>query len=374
MNRLSTSEQRIIDDIVGLNNKTTKINKRSYLHGGRPEYEEDKNTQTDNNQNDVIEDILNQFANNNITNSIVPELSTTPIFHQEEQVEQQNQELSDTSVENMNSLIMQEAQIPSVEDKQKQRKSSVMGKTMFHIIFDTDFGKKEQLTQEHRRYTGEIQTFLNKDMGNRIPLVDSIEDARKISEHLVYDTIQAGTTKGKKFPAIGAIILGYKMTDLSVDEEGSIDQKGGRDYNSVFNFLNEQSKDKDIIMYSINKKDGRKARRALITQEALAKCELATASYGYITSTPKQIGFALFNHMPDQDMSTEDIKILSNMYNNYEDKNYKHEFMVRHDVPLPEAEKVNNEKLEGGYYKKYKQEKKRYLQLKEIARQRGIVV
>jgi hypothetical protein len=236
---------------------------------------------------------------------------------------------------------------------------NVSGKTVFHLILDCDYAEIGNLAKEEfkREAFGSIRYHLKKADGViRIPVLDKLTDAQKLAEKLLNLVVTSGTSKGKKFPIFGVIILGIVVGDLTVDEPTQ--QLGGR---RDYNFLS-QSSDKDLIWYDIN---GNK--RGLMSKKGLEKSKIYSASYGAKTVTPKEIGFALFNHCNELKLSEKEIQELNNIYNLSTSLNLKSHYVFK--PPIDNADPAQL----GGDYTRYKNEKKRYLELKQIAKKRGLI-
>jgi hypothetical protein len=238
-------------------------------------------------------------------------------------------------------------------DNLSNQQITVKDNTVYHIIFDVDFPDRENMNFQQRRVKGEFQ----KTIKDRIPLATTLDDAYKISNHLYYDTVKSGTTNNKSFPIFGMIILEYKLPELSVKDFGKIDDLGKRNYEMITS----NSSKEDIFLYSILKKDGNFIKRALITEDSLSKSKLISARFGYISSTPKQIGFIFFNNMAK--FSTDDIVILNKMFEESDNKEYKYIFDGK-------SNEIKSE-MSGGF--DYRAEKTKYLYNKKLAQKYNLI-
>lgn len=296
------------------------------------------------------------------------------------------------------------------------------GHTFYHVIFDVDINQRNSIGQNRPLTHGNIKTLLSEKNG--IPLLDSLIDAQVFAKKMVDRAVKRGTADNKQFPVTGAVILGFKIgEDVVVRDKGNVSQDGGADYGILSRFL-DQSKS-DMTLYTVETPDPssgevRVSKRAIITPDGLAKCELYSASYGFKTG-PAHTVFAILNNKTN--MSEGDIELLKEIYDKSDGDYYRfhdqipvaravetsrREQMRQPNEPvlseyeptkvtvgepvddrkLTELDDVLYQLIEGkkkderdgkqddeqdGGYKKYKAEKARYLHLKKIAKQRGLI-
>lgn len=269
----------------------------------------------------------------------------------------------------------------------------------YHIILDCDMpsATKKLGNGFVGEYTGHMRDFL-KNNSNRVPILYSYDEVINVSGKLVNYIMQEGTSTGKRVPVFGAIALGYKLNDVKV-ENANIDvaQHGGKDYRELFNKLNEvaQKDDTEVINYNV-----KGLKRGLISGDALKnKCALVSMTYCYLTNMDLNVGLCLLNMLPQ--FSEDDIRVLRQVHAN---KGKPHMLLQNITPPISnnviinaaaaigqndsvnlidtatseiattpiKNDKNDNNHKGGNYEKLYKTEKKKYMQLKEIAKVKGI--
>lgn len=177
----------------------------------------------------------------------------------------------------------------------------------YHIILDCDFPQRNKLGDDDfkSKYTGHIKDTIKDN--NDIPILYDLEDARNVARKLVTWIIKKGTTKNKKFPIFGALILGFKMDEnvLVHHTRDDIARHGAKEYNIIYeNFDDPNLNDKVIKTYYVHDKK----KRGLVPPEVMKNATLVSASYGYQLATPLNIGLLLLNMSPN--FSEDDISLL----------------------------------------------------------------
>lgn len=297
----------------------------------------------------------------------------------------------------------------------------------YHIILDHDFPYREKLGDASfkGKFTGHIRDFIKES--NYLPILYSLDDAKRVSEKLITWVMDKGTTKGKRMPIFGAVILGFRLSpETSVRQiDENIEQHGGKDYSLIFankkrvlpvqSFANSEST-KEMITYFVKGK-----KRGLISSSAIQNATLISASYGDVfnysnlanqngfssNQTPLHMGLLMLNMLPH--FTEDDIRLLRQVLA----KNGKEHMLSTsstrakkelHDVPMTpitqadqsdQANHVNHvdtetsvyepsvtsekslteqQELKGGDYKRrYKLEKQKYMELKKMAKSKGLI-
>lgn len=287
----------------------------------------------------------------------------------------------------------------------------------YYIAYDNDYPKiLKGLGSTHFHIHGKINDSIKNDY-TKIPLLLDLNDAISLADKYAKEAIRDGTGGNGSFPIAGVLIFKIEIGNgVKINSEEHTYTHGKVEYGKLFKFFNSD----EMILYKVNipKDDGTffENSRAIISFSGFKKCKIVNVMYGKKLSTDKHIAFAILNAVSN--MKDEDIKILNKAYNNengynYDENNKSNETPSTNDIvnklksqmigPTINVNNDNNDdytkyknekkrylelktKLEhkkkqinletnhkGGDYKKYKEEKARYLQLKKIAKQRGIV-
>lgn len=293
----------------------------------------------------------------------------------------------------------QKTQKQSQPEEQPQPTGQDVGKSelFYHIVLDCDFPKRNKLGNDDfkGKYTGHIRDYI-KNSG-RIPILYNYDDAKKVASKLVSWVMDKGTSKGKRVPIFGAIILGFRpssnVTIRNINTD--ISQHGAKDYSLIFSksipsvLKNpkspfENSPEVDIIAYNI---DG--VKRGLISNQGIKDSSLVSASYGYMTDMPLNIGLCLLNIAHDK-FEEDDIRLLRQILSKNGQVHMLSSY-VKEEIVKPSEEEINTEtsdvflsetktdkntdfhQLTGGDYKNlYKLEKQKYLKLSKLAKERGL--
>lgn len=308
-----------------------------------------------------------------------------------------------------------------LDKKNEQNNSNTSEELFYYIILDYDFPHRDMLgsSQFKGKYTGRIRDYIKES--NLLPVVYNINDAKNICKKLIHWIMDKGTTKGKRMPVFGAMILSFKpqkgVSSRQIDDD--VEQYGGKNYGNIFSKQNIDPK--DIITYSVN---GHK--RGLVTNDVINNATLISASYGCMLNydeddsanvTPLHLGLLMLNMLPH--FKEDDIRLLrqilkangkehviissqsnqsnqnnpnnanvdpillngiynSNSVDNNNNTNVddmKSNLTFETETSLSNfSSEQNQENLEGGHFKDlYKIEKERYKKLKQIAKSRGLI-
>lgn len=300
------------------------------------------------------------------------------------------------------------------DNENKQNNSNISEELFYYIILDYDFPYRDMLgsSQFKGKYTGRIRDYIKES--NLLPVVYNINDAKNICKKLIGWIMDKGTTKGKRMPVFGAMILSFKPQKGTVVRQidDDVEQYGGKDYGNLFSKQNNDPK--DITTYTVN---GHK--RGLVTNDVINKATLISASYGYMlnydeanetndTNTiPLHLGLLMLNMLPH--FKEDDIRLLrqvlkangkehviissqsiqnnsnidpillnntsnNNTFNNIDTDDVKSNLGFETETSASGFSESNQENLSGGKFKDlYKIEKERYKKLKQIAKSRGLI-
>lgn len=262
-------------------------------------------------------------------------------------------------------IAPEQVPLPQIPSKSSQTFTG----TVYHIILDCDFGKRKNLGENKSSFLGRTRNLPSVVAGGRIPVLFDEADLENISKRLIYLVSKdgsVGTGANKKYPVFGTIALAIKLNNVSVSDV-SIQGEGGKDYSKV-----ENSND-DLVTYMSSERSGlldkqhklstRQFKRGTLSIKALSEATVTPVSYINDTRMDERVGFSLLNLNPN--LSAEDVKELKALY----DKTLKSGSLHKEAVILPSEEHSVGGSID--YEALYRQEKKRYLQLKEIAHKMG---
>ena len=278
-------------------------------------------------------------------------------------------------------------QVPPVLPIKKSQQSK--SEIFYHIIFDCDIDKLRTNDDNvfKGEYTGNIRDFA--DETNRVPVLFNYKDVQAVASKLVGWTMKKGTAKNKKIPVFGAIALGYRTDSLKI-ATSAVDpaQHGGKNYTEIFKQLKEleQKDNNDLVTYNAQMK------RGLIKKGALSGLKPISICYCHKLSTPLNIGLSLLNLLPN--LNEDDIKLLRQVYDVADGEHHmlQGEQKVVNDkienivdsVDSVDTETsairelvldIKSDELTGGYYEKLANlEKRKYLELKKIAEEKGLLI
>ena len=429
MNRSNTLDRNFLDNMFASLDAKGTATARGNRRGGRPPLDE--------NGNEIAKaDGQSDLINTSVLDSILGDALKKPVVDERDEQDYQPVHLPPVAnVSTFDSILSSlpgfgsapvqpiEHQLDAVENTvyteleslvPQQDTSLTTGKgtkTMFFVMFDSDF---------HRRYDIGAADYVPKTASNdpsarklgandhRIPLVDNLAIAQKVAQKLCTHAREKGTTSGNKYPIFGAIILGIQidMNNIKTKDGDEIAKHGGANWGLLDGLKGLMGNAEiDLITYRVND-----TMRALITKNALQRLDdknspvrLVSASYGYrlvdknnvqMPMIPVHTGFAILNM---SGMPSEDIAILRKVYdkqsgycslgnesagtNSKDRKTYtdcvrKHQQVKLPQEAIPEMqpqESMQNELVGGNWEQKYRSEKKKYLQLQKIAKDRGLL-
>ena len=227
---------------------------------------------------------------------------------------------------------------------------------VYHIILDCDFSMRNELWNNINKSSnmGSVRNLTTMD--SRIPVLFNLDDVEKISKRLVYVVTQKGSLGNKKYPIFGAVAVRLKLDDVSTAHADVLKTGNTKDYSKV------ESATEDLVTYtSAGRSNGYK--RGVLSVNALHSAKVVGYKYISTIEIQEQIGFGLLNLYLK---SGDDVRELKKLYD--ESKKDLKEFDTQ-----PQAGILSST---GGssvdYENLYRQEKRRYLQLKEIAAKMGI--
>jgi len=246
---------------------------------------------------------------------------------------------TDTSATSAGEPKNQERMLKMIEERESLPKE-VTGK-FYHIIFDCDYGNF--MNEQTRMNRPPVMTGrLAKSLGDRIPVVYNEDDATQIAAKLINAVVNkgsSGTGIDKKYPFLGAIILGLRF------KEGFKPSYEQVQVNGVY-----PQATKNLMFYN---KDGK--QRGTVAKTVLNNLIVTDATYVARKDLNPDNGFALLNLVPS--LTAEDIKDLKCIYNGESVNCDSNEDMKRIKVVRkPTALKVGR-KTENEYEELYLQEK-----------------
>lgn len=250
------------------------LNKPQYIHGG-------------NNQN---ENAPNQNKTENPTLGLS---DTSPIATIESEAAPVVESTA-TDVEATSDLDTEEK---NVANKISNLPVEITSK-MYHIVLDCDYGEfVDDLRRQSRAATvfGKIGNKLSSD---RIPVLYSKPDAVNVARKLITKVVNKGSIgngKNKKFPFLGAVIMGIQFNTNSLNNIS---------YNKVNSYddINNENK-QDLISWEKNGQT-----RAAILKSSLVHTKVVDAEYVIRTGLNVNNGLALLNLVPE--LSVEDVSVL----------------------------------------------------------------
>ncbi len=150
----------------------------------------------------------------------------------------------------------------------------------YFLIIDCDLPNVKNLGGH---YTSSVTGHLGETIKNmpRIPVVFSLEKAKKISKKLFFHIMKDGTMHGKKFPIFGLMILKYKLPMKKFTMKVLKQEKNGEHETNRYNFLSgAESATEDLIAYDVDKgNDILGNHRGLINVSSMNKVKLVSAQY-----------------------------------------------------------------------------------------------
>lgn len=281
----------------------------------------------------------------------------------------------------MKKRIVQNLPSPLTQHMLSQPTQSIQSTTyeneiFYHVLLDCDFPYRNNLGDDFSsKYTGTLKNFAKQN--NRTPILYNYEDAKNISRKIISQLIEKGTNKGKRIPIFGALILGFRSNSATVKHTtDDVAMHGAKEYNLI---LNEENNQTDIITYQL-----KGFKRGLITKNGIKKSNIVSVSYGYLMDTPINIGLFMLNLLPQ--FTEDEIRVLRQVLA----QNGKPHMLASY-VPNATLQKSDSTELSlntetsddeisehkamiGGNFKKlYKEEKQKYLKLKSIAKNKGLL-
>ena len=217
---------------------------------------------------------------------------------------------------------------------------------VYHIILDCDFGIRNKLHTHKNPVFGKLRNVLNEQ---KIPVLFNLDEATIIANRLIDQTVNMGSISDKKYPVFGAVILGLRLQNIKVKQRNANTGGGSTDY-SLLNL----HEDYDLIIYKVKGNE-----RGVLARNTLEKAELLSAKYVTKLNTQMNVGFSL--HNLNTNLSSSDIQLLKKLYDN------NGQLMLFNTSTTSQGGSKND------YKSMYLQEKKRYLQLKELAKKRNLL-
>lgn len=273
---------------------------------------------------------------------------------------------------------------------------------VYHIILDSEISKISRKDKEFWQYGGveipassSVQGRIRKALQNSvlIPVLYNLEEAKKVAEKLMKTVKAKGCTVDGKCVVRGVVVVGLHLpSDIGEPVTVNVNKTGGkRDYSSL-------PLDNKFITYDVL---GNK--RGLLSKDLLHKCKLNGVLYVLDNSiTDDSLHFAVLGNV--QGIKPKELRLLKKLASRgeFRDKYVPVSQWSKIDETLSDtpAECVNNREglsavpnkdrssrqsavvsteLVGGYrndidYKPlYKQEKAKYLKLKKLAKQKGVL-
>jgi len=251
-------------------------------------------------------------------------------------------------------------------------------RTGYYVILDSEFGMRNSLpTRIYPLVFGKLRKAIHK-YSSKIPVVFDLKEANRIAGRLIDMAVKQGTAGNKQYPVFGAIILSMDLSNVSAEER---DDSG--DMNMNMNKYEELVQDSaDLVLYNVNG-----VERGLLSKNVLPNLQILPEMYVKKLDMPTNVGFALLNF--NQNLTKGDILLLKKLFDSKDnfqsggndEAEYQAYIHAKRNYLRLKAQSVNSNKMIGGSQKNnedndrlmYLQEKSRYLQLKEIAKRRGLI-
>ncbi len=258
------------------------------------------------------------------------------------------------------------------------RSKDTFSGSVYHIILDCDFSMRNELWNNTNKSNniGEIRKLPGMD--SRVPVLFDMNDVEKISRRLVYVVSQNGCLGDRKYPIFGTIALRIDLSNVSTNHVTVSKMGNTKNYSAV------ESATEDLVTYtSAGRSTGYK--RGVLSTNALRGAKIVGYKYISTICIPEQLGFALLNLNLKNGEDVREIKKLYDASKTEFSEEVTNVIVpiapntpVAPSVPIiqPQAETLLDTGLSTGgsvdYESLYRQEKRRYLQLKEIAAKMGI--
>ena len=217
---------------------------------------------------------------------------------------------------------------------------------LYYVAIDCNFRSKLHDINKHTH--GNIRQQIPSP--NQVPVTFNLEDAKMIASKIIKDIDTNGSNNNKHFPIFGAVILKIQTPSNEQHIINVYEDSGKRDYTQIIAENNKH----DFVVYNTSA-----GKRGLLSKNIFDKLQISEALYVVnFTEVSEHMGFALLNMT---EMSSSDIMELKKIYTS----GLESKFHVLNEQQIHQS---------GGdfeYKDMYIKEKERYLQLKQIAKQKG---
>lgn len=207
------------------------------------------------------------------------------------------------------SLLDSVTSIPTGTELQEVDKMSgvpqEVSSTFYHVVLDSDFGEFVDDTKRQNR-SAVVFGRVAKKMGERIPVLYNRDEALKVAKKLINMVVNSGSSgegTDKRYPYLGAVVIGLNFTNYSSVSHKKIDILRVNDTNEYSNIETPE----DLIFYSIGGNS-----RGLVKKSALSNTKVVDSQYIVRSDLSADNGFALLNLCTS--LTVDNIKTLKCLY------------------------------------------------------------
>lgn len=201
-----------------------------------------------------------------------------------------NQKNKESLINNKNQLSLE----MQVDDKTNILKINMK---IYIVVLDCNFGARNYLEKNNYFIFGQIRNGMQDD---RVPFHTDLDRARELAKRMVAQVISDGTTLNKKYPVLGAVVLGIFLRNVTVQNVEVEKFDSSRNYSNV-------NVDSDIVLYNIEDH-----KNGVVKKSSLASGIVVDGTYVMEVNVPENIAFYLHNINPT--LTYDDISMLKKMY------------------------------------------------------------
>jgi hypothetical protein len=180
---------------------------------------------------------------------------------------------------------------------------SVSTEIFYHVVLDCDFG---EFIDAEKRAVRQAIIFgkVAQNIGDRVPILFDKNEAVNVATKLITMVVARGSTgvgTNKKYPFLGAVIIGCKFDGSQISEESTI-VGGSRNYSNMNQLT------ADLSYYTVDGKT-----RGTISRDAMSKIRIMNCEYIVRQDLNPDNGFALLNLCGS--LTVDDVAHLKCLYN-----------------------------------------------------------
>ena len=227
--------------------------------------------------------------------------------------------------------------------------------TLYHVVFDCDFGLfyNAELRKDYNDVNFEGLSGIKID---DIPVTYDKDYALHIAKKSVDAAVKKGsfgTGYNKKYPFLGAVIIGFEFIDCQAVKYAQ----------SIENTVGEN----DLVFHS-KERGGKQIWMGMISKKILSNIKITEAEYVIRENVDVNTGFALLNLVPS--LSVNDINILKCLYRGSNGSCFGNEKEIKEALEKEHVDSLARGPVvfagqDGGYYGNYVREKAKYCLKKE---------